>query len=221
MSAMFDRQPRLRLSTATGAAMRPRNLLKGAIIGATLALVSACQATHVGLATPAPTLFASIVAQEYQQLASIKRPVAAPGQARRVFGSKAMAAAAGGCPEPELPQAWRHWRNISADIAGSTVGADDLRRQVLQREIAARDHPEMAVRFPELEAARAHLLGRYDCIVAYGRDRRYTSVARSCVNEAKAAATYIDKAFAGYPEPPPLLCPSVVPTNEAGTRSQG
>lgn len=218
---MLDVPPARAIGSACPRFKRSLNLVKTTGLGAILGIVSGCATAHMGFTPARQPLFTSILVQEYQQLASVKKPVRAPRQARRVFTRKARTTASGDCSEPESPHAWRGWQTISADLTGSTVGAEDLRRLVLQREAAARDHPELGPNFPELEAARAHLLGRYDCIIAYGRDRKFALVLRSCVNEAKAALAYIDKAFPAYPDAPPLLCPPAAATNGSESRELG
>lgn len=163
---------------------------------------------------PSPSLlsndgsYRSELLAEYQQLAALPEIGSFGTSSRRRFEAKVAAVRDGVCVEPESLSAWKHTDRIRlsfrrAGASTETLSAADLRAEIVQ----TLNRPAVTGRHVDLPTARAHVLGRFDCIVAFGRDPRRAEMRDLCLAELQRASDYVVQATSAPPSPPQRLCP--------------
>jgi hypothetical protein len=86
---------------------------------------------------------------------------------------------------------------------GGEVSVADLRGQLLALERAAQAAPSGAKAANlDLDVARAHLLGRFDCILVLGRPGEASGVVQVCADEFDSSARYVIHALGHGMRPP-------------------
>ena len=146
------------------------------------------------------TGFDLMLKREYQQLAGLNRPSAFSRDTHKLFAAKAAKIEKGECVEPEEPAAWRRADTISVTLKHES-GTDEVLGTVALRSRLLADGAKASTAsdkirsaFPDLDVARAHALGRYDCIVAFGRNPARSGAADFCLAEYARSSLYLERA---------------------------
>jgi hypothetical protein len=181
-----------------------------AVVGAVVILTLGV----AGCATPSrrpppwtPDAYRAMLVHEYEQLAAQKRPGPFDTDSRTIFRGKAAAARRGQCQEPELLERWRRPERVEVvlrDASGQpkTFNAESLRAYMIGLDLAAQSIPARTQQSrTDVPIARAHLLGRFDCVLAFGRSSEGKEAAQICADEFSAAANYIGATVGSAPPP--------------------
>jgi hypothetical protein len=164
------------------------------LLALTATIVGGC-ATLAPLSNDGPAEpFRRFAYEEYRQLSQTRLKGLPNRSTRTHFMAKARTALTQDCLEPERLEDWPRSASATVQRGGKALSLAEVRMETVG---LLRGAPFVDLPAPsDLQFARAHLLGRYDCIVAFSREATSDPAVEICVQEWIRSSTYLRRGVA-------------------------